>query len=366
MGELFGGRYELVDALASGGVGTVWRAWDHRDKTYCAAKVLRQSDSDSLLRFMRETTRHIDHPHVMAPRSWTGEDDRILFTMPLVRGGSVDTLLRDFGTLPLGWSIELTRQSLLALDEVHELGLVHRDVKPANLLLEQTGTGRPHLMLSDFGAAAQVGGPRLTQADSVIGTPGYLAPEQLLGADPAPSQDVYAVGVVLLQMLTGVPPARDGALAPAPRFDPTSTGLADLATRLTSPMPGDRPASVADALELLDALPRAHELQLGGDPDSPVKILDHVPDLPTGWTEQGPEPDSDEHLPPRAVRAPARLQTGPLAPAPGADSSPVTMRLQRSSALPAVKAPRAGRVPPAAVALAVLGVLLILVAVLVG
>ena len=288
VGEVFAGRYELVDVLASGGMGTVWRAWDRRERTYQAAKVLRQSDGDSLLRFVRETSRQVRHPHVIAPTGWTGEDDRVLFTMPLVRGGSVATLLGDFGALPTGWAVELTRQALQALVEVHRVGLVHRDVKPANLLLDATGRGRPHLRLSDFGAAAQVGAPRMTHAGSVIGTPGYFAPEQLAGADPDPAQDVYAVGVVLSQMLTGTAPSPTGELPPLPRGDATARAVAALVDTMTAPDPRRRPATAVEALAALDALPGAHDLSLGADAGDPVEIFDHVPPLPAGWGAGGP------------------------------------------------------------------------------
>jgi serine/threonine protein kinase len=288
MGEVFAGRYELVDVLASGGTGTVWRTWDHREHAYRAAKVLRQSDGDSLLRFVRETSGSVRHPHVLAPYSWTGEDDRVLFTMPLVRGGSVATLLGDLGALPLGWAIELFRQALVALGAVHRVGLVHRDVKPANLLLDATGQGHPHLLLSDFGAAARLGAPRLTSADSVIGTPGYLAPEQLAGADPAPAQDVYAVAVVMSEMLTGTAPSAAGELAAVPRSGATARAVAELVDAMTAPDPAGRPASADDALAALDAVPGSHDLQLGSDPADPVEIFDHVPALPDGWGEKGP------------------------------------------------------------------------------
>lgn len=289
VGEVFAGRYELIDVLDAGGVGTVWRVWDHRQGAYRAAKVLRQSDSDSLLRFVRETSRQIEHAHVVAPYGWSGEDDRVLFTMPLVRGGSLATLLGDFGALPLGWSIELLRQALFALCAVHDAGVVHRDVKPANLLLDPTGAGRPHLRLSDFGAAAQVHGPRLTHANTVIGTPGYFAPEQLRGADPDPLQDVYAVAVVAMQMLTGRQPAMDGDLPELQLDGATGAGLAQLLTRMTNPDPVARPQTGREALDLLNALPQADDLRLGADPENPVEIFDHVPPLPEGWGPMGPE-----------------------------------------------------------------------------
>lgn len=315
MGEVFAGRYELVDVLDSGGVGTVWRVWDHREREYRAAKVLRQSDSDSLLRFVRETSQRIAHPHVVAPYGWSGEDDRVLFTMPLVRGGSLATLLADFGALRAGWVAELLRQALEALVAVHDAGLVHRDVKPANLLLEATGTGRPHLRLSDFGAAARVDAPRLTRADSVIGTPGYLAPEQLRGADPDPLQDIYALGVVGLQMLTGDPPARDGALprvVPTPRDDSPEARLVGILSVMTDSDPARRPPTAREVLARLESV-------LGDGPDrgadreaaEPVEVFDHVPPLPPGWGPEGPETSQQNRSEagPRAARQ-SREATG--------------------------------------------------------
>ena len=100
MGEVFAGRYELVDPIGRGGVGAVWRAWDHRRRRYVAAKVLQQSDAHALLRFVREQALRIDHPHVLAPASWAADDDKVLFTMDLVRGGSLAHLIGDYGPLP--------------------------------------------------------------------------------------------------------------------------------------------------------------------------------------------------------------------------------------------------------------------------
>ncbi len=118
--------------------------------------MLRQSDSASLMRFMREQGTRIAHDHVVTPLSWAGEDDRVLFTMPLVRGGSVATLVGDHGALPARWVRELLGQLLTALDAVHGTGVVHRDVKPANLLLHATGTARPHLMLTEGATTAEL------------------------------------------------------------------------------------------------------------------------------------------------------------------------------------------------------------------
>jgi len=273
MGEVFAGRYELLEPVAEGGMGSVWEVLDRSDDRVKAAKILRQSDAASLLRFVREQSMRIDHDHVVTPQSWAGMDDRVLFTMPLVRGGSVSSLLSDFGPLPLRWVGTLLDQTLNALEAVHAAGIVHRDVKPANLLLEPTGRSRPHLRLTDFGIAAPLDEPRMTRATMSIGTPGYMAPEQWEGADPDPRQDLYAVGVVGLEMLTARRPGAtkitvDPAELPEPR--PVAQRLVALLERASSDDPAARPATATELRRELLAL----ELeQLGLEDD--VEVFDH-------------------------------------------------------------------------------------------
>lgn len=177
MGEVFAGRYELVDPLGEGAGGRVWRVHDRVQDAFVAAKVLRQVDATSMLRFLREQAVRIDHRHVMTPLGWAGEDDRVLFTMPIATGGSVATLVGDYGPLPLPWVLTLLDQVLQGLVEIHGRGIVHRDLKPANMLLDATGTDTPRLRLSDFGVAVALGEPRLTHGPTALGAPGYLAPE---------------------------------------------------------------------------------------------------------------------------------------------------------------------------------------------
>nr|WP_257907387.1 protein kinase [Janibacter limosus] len=148
MGEVFAGRYELLDLIGQGGMGSVWRVHDRRTDPVVAAKVLRQSDAASLLRFVRETAFRIQHPHVVTPLGWAGEDDRVLFTMPVVDGGSVATPVGDHGPLPAPFVAEILRRVLDGLGAVHASRVVHRDVKPANILLRATG-GRPAARLPD-------------------------------------------------------------------------------------------------------------------------------------------------------------------------------------------------------------------------
>lgn len=122
MGEVFAGRYELIDPIGRGAVGAVWRAWDQRRRRYVAAKVLQQSDAHTLLRFVREQALRIDHPHVLAPASWAADDDKVLFTMDLVGGGSLAHLIGDYGPLPARYVCTLLDQLLSGLAAVHAEG----------------------------------------------------------------------------------------------------------------------------------------------------------------------------------------------------------------------------------------------------
>ncbi|MFI2201948.1 serine/threonine-protein kinase [Streptomyces sp. NPDC020192] len=292
MGEVFAGRYELADPIGRGGVGAVWRAWDHRRRRYVAAKVLQQRDAHSLLRFVREQALRIDHPHVLAPASWAADDDKVLFTMDLVAGGSLVHLVGDYGPLPPPYVCTLLDQLLSGLGAVHEEGVIHRDIKPANLLLEATGTGRPRLRLSDFGIAMRLGEPRLTETNLVVGTPGYLAPEQLLGAEPDFPADLFAVGLVALYLLEGAKPdakalvqyfAEHGTPGP-PKGVPEP--LWQVVAGLLQPDPAARFRTATGARK---ALASATELLPESDLDDElIEIFDQLGPLPAGFGPDGP------------------------------------------------------------------------------
>ncbi|GAB2865191.1 serine/threonine-protein kinase [Streptomyces deserti] len=292
MGEVFAGRYELADPIGRGGVGAVWRAWDHRRRRYVAAKVLLQSDAHSLLRFVREQALRIDHPHVLAPTSWAADDDKVLFTMDLVAGGSLVHLVGDYGPLPPAFVCTLLDQLLAGLAAVHAEGVVHRDVKPANVLLEATGTGRPRLRLSDFGIAMRLGEPRLTETNLVVGTPGYLAPEQLMGAEPDFPADLFAVGLVALYLLEGAKPdskalvqyfAEHGTPG-APKGIPEP--LWQVVATLLQPDPQARFRTATGARKALSAA--AELLPEPGPDDELIEIFDQLGPLPSGFGPDGP------------------------------------------------------------------------------
>ncbi|MFD7689786.1 protein kinase [Streptomyces sp. NPDC059781] len=292
MGEVFAGRYELVDPIGRGGVGAVWRAWDHRRRRYVAAKVLLQSDAHSLLRFVREQALRIDHPHVLAPTSWAADDDKVLFTMDLVTGGSLVHLVGDYGPLPPAFVCTLLDQLLAGLAAVHAEDVVHRDVKPANVLLEATGTGRPRLRLSDFGIAMRLGEPRLTETNLVVGTPGYLAPEQLMGSEPDFPADLFAVGLVALYLLEGAKPDAkaliqyfaDHGTPGAPQGIPEP--LWQVVASLLQPDPQARFRTATGTRKALAAA--AELLPEPGADDELIEIFDQLGPLPPGFAADGP------------------------------------------------------------------------------
>ncbi|MET9359930.1 protein kinase [Streptomyces sp. NPDC006632] len=312
MGEVFAGRYELVDPVGRGGAGAVWRAWDRRRRRYVAAKVLQQSDAHTLLRFVREQALRIDHPHVLAPASWAADDDKVLFTMDLVSGGSLAHLIGDYGPLPPRFVCTLLDQLLAGLAAVHAEGVVHRDIKPANVLLEATGGGRPHLRLSDFGISMRKDEPRLTETNYVVGTPGYFAPEQMMGAEPDFPADLFAVGLVALYLLEGSKPdaralveyfAAHGTPG-APQGVPEP--LWQVLAGLLQPNPQNRFRTATGARK---ALASAVELLPEQDPDEePVEVFDQIGPLPPGFADHGPE------RAPRAATEPQATEPGRLRP----------------------------------------------------
>ncbi|MEU9293572.1 protein kinase [Streptomyces sp. NPDC048266] len=325
MGEVFAGRYELVDPIGRGGAGAVWRAWDHRRRRYVAAKVLLQSDAHTLLRFVREQALRIDHPHVLAPASWAADDDKVLFTMDLVAGGSLAHVIGDYGPLPPRFVCVLLDQLLSGLATVHAEGVVHRDIKPANILMDVTGTGRPHLRLSDFGISMRKGEPRLTETDYVVGTPGYFAPEQLLGAEPDFTADLFAVGLVALYLLQGRRPDSQALVEhflthgtpSAPEGIPEP--LWQVLAGLLQPDPQARFRTATGARKALSAA-----VEMLPEPpadEQPVEIFDQLGPLPSGFGPQGPTSPSDASaasqapLGPSGAAAPGAVPAGP-APTP--------------------------------------------------
>jgi eukaryotic-like serine/threonine-protein kinase len=301
--DVVAGRFALCDPLARGAAGTVWRAWDLRREAYCAAKVMRQRDAADPLRFAREQGVRLTHPHLLTPYSWAAEDEYVVIASPLVAGGSAHTVLGDYGPLSAELVADLLDQLLDGLEHVHDAGLVHRDVTLANMLMDATDGGRPHLRLADFGLAVRIGDPRLTRLGTVVGTPGYVPPETLAGAAPAPAADLYAAGQAAAALLMGAEldaPDRCpdlGGVGPGP--------LREVVAALVRPDPRERPGSAAEARQALGPVrPASRPVTAAGEP---VVILVQLPELPPGWTpagpgQPGPPPDGAAVRPPQLAR----------------------------------------------------------------
>lgn len=341
MGEVFAGRYELVDPIGRGGVGAVWRAWDHRRRRYVAAKVLQQSDAHTLLRFVREQALRIEHPHVLAPASWAADDDQVLFTMDLVSGGSLAHVIGDYGPLPPRFVCTLLDQLLSGLSTVHAEGVVHRDIKPANILMEATGRGRPHLRLSDFGISMRKGEPRLTETNYVVGTLGYFAPEQMMGAEPDFPADLFAVGLVALYLLQGTKPDSQALIEhfaahgtpSAP--DGVPEPLWQVIAGLLQPDPQDRFRTATGARKALNAA--VEMLPDASADEEPVEVFDQIGPLPAGFGPDGPLPSGRT----TALHSPGHRSTDQQAPAHPAPSHPAPEAQAPQPPAPQPSAPQA-------------------------
>jgi hypothetical protein len=210
-GQVLGGRYELTSLIATGGMGQVWQARDTVLNRDVAVKVLRSEytgDPTFLARFRAEAqlAAALVHPNIatlfdygeVQPADPRGEHLAYL-VMELVRGESLSGLLRRERRLPADRTLDVLRQSAAGLAAAHAAGVIHRDVKPGNVLLGTDGT----VKITDFGVAVSAASVSLTQTGHVIGTPHYLSPEQAQGARATPASDVYALGVVGYECLAG-------------------------------------------------------------------------------------------------------------------------------------------------------------------
>jgi len=206
-GKLYGDRYRLVKRIATGGMGEVWQAQDEVILRQVAIKILKQQymgDPDFVERFRTEAKHAamINHDGIANVYDYGEDDGSAYLVMELVPGESLSSILEREKTLPEQQVISIIAQTALALDAAHREGLVHRDVKPGNLLISPDG----QVKITDFGIARVANQVSLTQTGQVMGTVQYLAPEQATGKPASAAGDIYSLGIVAYEALAGKRP----------------------------------------------------------------------------------------------------------------------------------------------------------------
>ncbi|MEU2421278.1 protein kinase [Streptomyces sp. NPDC007851] len=306
-GRLLAGRYRVVARLGRGGMGVVWRALDEVLGREVAVKELRAyTDSagselaELRLRMQREAraAARVRHPSVIVVHDIAEVEGRPLIVMELVDGPSLDDVLRERGILDPREAARVGAEVMDALAAAHRAGVLHRDVKPGNILLDRTG----RVVLTDFGIATMDdpgdgSATQLTRSGELVGSLDYLAPERAMGADPGPASDVWALGAALYAAVEGASPFRRtstfstlAAIVDEPLPEPRLAGpLAPVLRRLMAKRPDARPAA-EEARELL----RTAALEPGAD------------------------------TPTTALRQPAPAEPGPGAPGPLAEPAPAS------------------------------------------
>jgi eukaryotic-like serine/threonine-protein kinase len=246
---LLAGRYRLTDRIAAGGMGEVWRAFDQLLNRQVAVKVLptvRAGDQAALARFRAEArfAASLSHPGIAQVYDY-GESAEVggaYLVMELVDGDPLSAILARAGRLSPDVTLDIVGQAAYALDVAHQAGIVHRDIKPGNILIARGGTAK----ITDFGIATAVraahSAQHLTETGMVMGTAMYVSPEQATGSKVTASSDIYSLGVVAFECLSGRPPFNASeplAIAYAHKHDPVP------------PLPPDVPPSV---VELVNAM----------------------------------------------------------------------------------------------------------------
>jgi serine/threonine protein kinase len=254
------GKYKLTEELGRGGMGTVYRAHDDQLRRDVAVKVLPKEhcqDPITVERFVRESRAlgNLHHPNLTAIYDVGEESGRYFFAMELVNGRPLSDIIYEKGRLHWEEVVALAVQMLAGLEEAHQAGLIHRDLKPGNIMLNKEGRA----ILMDFGLAKRDGENSLTEDGIILGTPDYMSPEQAKGHNLDRRTDLYSVGVVLFHMLSGrVPYAGKSSIKVLEKHVHESVpvldeivhelpeGLSDVVVRLMAKKPEDRFQTASD------------------------------------------------------------------------------------------------------------------------
>src|SRR5215472_8084770 len=281
-GRVIAGRYRLEALIGRGAMGVVWRARDQLLDRDVALKEVQIADTlteeeraTAFQRTLREakTAARLNHPAVVTVYDVAEDGGRPWIVMQLVHARSLDQVLSASGPLPPRQAAEVGRQLLAALSVAHAAGVMHRDVKPSNVLLGRDDRA----VLTDFGIATFQGDPRLTQTGMVMGSPGFTAPERIRGEDASPASDLWSLGATIYAAVEGHGPfdKRGGAITTMSAIinedapgAPAAGALGPVIAALLSREPADRPDASAAARMITGVLPQ---------------LPDATPDAPTGY-----------------------------------------------------------------------------------
>ena len=290
MQDLVDNRYAIKEVLGSGGMAKVYLAHDEVLGRDVALKVLAEQyadDEEFVERFRREarSAAALSHPNIVSvyDRGETGSGTAYI-SMEYVARGTLKEKIREEGRMASSVAVGVAVQIAEALEAAHERGVIHRDIKPQNVLVTRSGD----IKVADFGIARAASASAMT-GSTVLGTASYMSPEQAAGARVGPRTDLYSLGVVLFEMLTGKLPHESGAASEGgpPRPGSVVPGIADalddLVSRLLSRDPVDRPSSASD---LLDELRPLGDGDPGTRRPAPTKDTVAAP-VPTKTRERG-------------------------------------------------------------------------------
>ncbi|HET6434116.1 MAG TPA: serine/threonine-protein kinase, partial [Xanthomonadaceae bacterium] len=276
-GSVLGGRYRIEGVLGVGGMGVVYRATDLALEVPVALKLLRPElagRDEAFARFRQELllARQVSSPRVVRIHDLAQADGRWLISMDCVEGESLDRLLDRTGPLPVDDALRIARQVAEGLAAAHAKGVIHRDLKPANVLLD----ARSDAYINDFGVARSLATSGQTRTGAVVGTPDYLSPEQARGGIADARSDLYALGLMLYEMLAGRLPFAGGT---------TAEVLAQRMLQVPPPVTRARPGLPAWLARLVDRLLRpqpAHRLQSA---DEVIAAIDRR-EVPRRWRDR--------------------------------------------------------------------------------
>src|SRR6202790_3684355 len=206
-GDIIGSRYEILELLGEGGMGAVYKASDRELNRFVALKLIRSdlaSNPAILARFKQEllTAHQVTHKNVIRIYDLAEADDIKFITMEYIEGCDLRRLLLDEGKLPPERAIEIIRQVCVALDAAHSVGVIHRDLKPQNIMCDKTG----RILVMDFGLARSIESKGMTQTGALMGTIEYMSPEQCMGKQLDARSDLFAIGLIFYELLTNETP----------------------------------------------------------------------------------------------------------------------------------------------------------------